>query len=65
MKAIISFEIECGEKTCASAPGTFCKYFLNDMRGDGRCYFFGKVFDVDGWIQRHPDCFMHASKKYS
>jgi|WetSurMetagenome_2_1015567.scaffolds.fasta_scaffold01544_18 hypothetical protein len=62
MKFSITFDIECGETTCASKPGEFCRFFANDLRGGGRCYLFGGLFDEDGWIQRHPDCLEMAEK---
>jgi hypothetical protein len=27
MKTAINFVIDCGEKTCATEPGKFCKFF--------------------------------------
>ena len=56
MKKKICFEIECGEKTCASEPGKFCRFFNPSLNGKDSCYLFGRVFESDGWIQRHPDC---------
>lgn len=57
MERQIIFDIECGETTCASEPGEFCRFLqYNPFGDDGSCYFFGKVFDKDGWIQRHPEC---------
>jgi hypothetical protein len=56
MKVAISFEFECGAKTCAIRVGEFCRFFSNDLKGGGMCYLFGEVFDENGWIQRHPEC---------
>ena len=57
MKVTLTFEIECGDKTCAAEPGKFCKYMKNKMNGSSSCYFFGILFDDEtGWIQRHPEC---------
>ena len=56
VKYILSFEIECGEKTCAAIPGKFCKYFRYDLTGRNSCYFFGELKDKDGWVQRHFKC---------
>lgn len=69
-KRIVQTEINCGENTCASESGDFCK-FLGSNR-------FGTVFvcmlfpnpkpgrkdsgsetplkDLGGWIQRCPAC---------
>lgn len=61
MKAILSFAIECGEKTCAKEPGLFCPFLKIGMRGGGSCHFFGSVFEnEEGWIQRHPECLKSA-----
>lgn len=53
--------IECGKTTCASKPGKFCQYFKNNLKGGGTCYFFGQVWDKDGWIQRHEECIKHST----
>ena len=56
-KKKITFNIECGEKTCASEPGSFCKFFRNTASRDANCALFGKVFcGEDSWIHRHKDC---------
>jgi len=60
MKRAIKFEIECGETTCASKPSHFCRFFKGDLRGDGQCSLFGKVFNENGRIQRHQDCIQIA-----
>ena len=57
--------IAAGDHSCASAPGEFCRFLVTTNFGTRwRC----KVFDppdareptglkeVDGWIQRHPEC---------
>ena len=63
MKQII-FNIECGEKTCAASPGRFCEFTGTvpmSMGQDFKCLLFGtKLFDVDGWIQRCPQCLDQA-----
>jgi len=56
MNLIIQVKIECGENTCASAPGIFCKLFHPSIIKDGDCALFGPVFERDGWIMRHPVC---------
>jgi len=56
MKYRLSFEIECGSKTCALSPGKFCKFLKSAGNGKCTCYFFGTLFDQYGWIQRHKDC---------
>lgn len=52
----LEFEIECGEKTCAVEKGKFCRFFRAHFGGKESCYLFGRVFDENGWIQRHPMC---------
>lgn len=57
MKQQITFEIECGEKTCASSKGSFCQFFRPSLGRDGSCHLFGPVYDDgSGWVQRHRDC---------
>jgi hypothetical protein len=58
MKQRLTFEIECGEKSCASEPGKFCQFANLAMAGKDSCYFFGLIFydKPHGWLQRHPDC---------
>ena len=59
MKKKISFDIECGEKTCASKPGNFCRFFRGSLNGNDTCYLFGRVYSYPtgyGCIQRHKDC---------
>lgn len=63
MKQYLVFEIECGQITCASEPGKFCKFFNADVRDDGNCLFFGKVFAIDGWVMRHKLCVEKAIGK--
>jgi len=62
MKKKISFYIECGEETCATKEGKFCQFFINTLSQDGKCTLFGKVFDKEGWIQRHKDC-IHTTEE--
>ena len=57
----LTFDIECGEKTCASEPGKFCKFLrLGFGQRKQSCVLFGRVDDKDGWIQRHKDCLLEA-----
>lgn len=63
MKYDITFEIECGSKTCASKPGEFCRFLVMNVFGKERCFLFGRVFDTDGWIQRHKDCLKMSREK--
>jgi hypothetical protein len=56
MKKIIKFEIECGEKTCASKPGEFCK-FLSGYFLDMCILFDERLFENDdGWVARCKEC---------
>jgi hypothetical protein len=71
--AIISFE--CGEVTCASSPGEFCKYFgTTGMGQNAVCRLFPPKDDshtvlneavggmFSGWTLRCADCIAHASR---
>lgn len=67
MTRILAFEINCGEKTCASEPGRFCEFFCDNCFGRPSCFFFGKLRDdEDGWVRRHERCLAlegHAQKQ--
>ena len=53
IESIIEIKINCGEKTCASSPGLFCRFCnLREIS----CQLFGKLFEEDNWIMRHPNC---------
>lgn len=66
MKFHKTIEIECGETTCASEPGKFCKYlarmsfgripvctfFSNEIAGFTRLY----EDEPNGWLRRCPQC---------
>lgn len=63
-KVVIKLEIECGETTCASEPGKFCR-FVGAMRFGTIpiCLLFPdresphtRLEDKDGWLQRCPQC---------
>lgn len=60
--------IECGETTCASAPGKFCQYVRTSHFGKRfSCHLFGALReDVPlGWLQRHADCIATERKEGS
>ena len=73
MKSIL-FDINCGEKTCASEPGKFCKWVRT--RKFGAIYFchlwhaediHGKqqsLEEKDGWLMRRPEC-LNAEEAYN
>jgi hypothetical protein len=63
MKARLVFEIVCGKKTCARVPGEFCRFFRPSLNSAGNCYLFGKLFDEDGWVQRHKECLELAKEE--
>jgi hypothetical protein len=58
--------IECGEKTCASKVGEFCKFLCTTRMGT--IHYCGIWFDQDrkgmplpleakdGWLQRRDEC---------
>lgn len=56
--------IECGEKTCASKSGNFCKYFRRKNYGqEFICSRFEdkekreiRLFDENGWVMRCIEC---------
>lgn len=77
MKFKIEFEIECGEFTCASAPGKWCRFARTQRFGTevycekfsstrskfGQLGFRFEPLEVkDGWTMRHPDC-LEATKE--
>lgn len=68
---ILQLEINCGETTCASKPGVFCKYLTTSRFGQQfNCQLFSEVDDrgrlielkehqsgnLKGWIARHSNC---------
>lgn len=59
-KYALKFDIECGEKTCASEPGKFCLYCTIGAFGGATCFFYGKLGESDGWVSRHPECLKNA-----
>lgn len=66
MKVKLTFDIECGEKTCAMEPGKFCRFLGSRMCGTiSVCMLFPSnekngsgtdLKDQDGWVQRCPAC---------
>lgn len=58
--ADLLIQVDCGETTCASSTGAFCRYF--SMRLDGAkpyCRLFRRSLKEDrpdGWVQRCLDC---------
>ena len=58
----LTLEINCGEKTCASEYGKFCKYLMTRMDGTRpSCYLFEqRLFntkeDSTGWTLRCKEC---------
>ncbi len=75
MKFTVKLEIECGETTCASEPGMFCKYvgavkfgtvpvcMLFPFDRGGHYTFLREVTDEPrkGWLKRCTAC-MEASR---
>lgn len=60
---IIKIKIECGETTCASKPGEFCKFLGASHFGTRpQCRLFPSdgastpLKEKDGWVQRCPAC---------
>jgi hypothetical protein len=58
MTRIIRLETECGERTCASTPGKFCRFVKSKNFGtEFVCILFDrKLFDEGGWLQRCGEC---------
>ena len=60
MKRILQREINCGETTCASAPGAFChKITTSNFGTRWYCGEFGGAElqeNASGWLQRLPEC---------
>lgn len=65
-----TIKIDCGETTCASAPGAFCKYVGTKSFGTKFvCMFFRqkngdetRLHDKDGWLQRDVVCMKHFKR---
>ena len=69
MKVKLEFNIECGETTCASAPGVFCSFMgVKNFGCIPVCMLFQETLEVSdtsdgpgtGWTQRCNTC-----KKFS
>lgn len=64
MKATLTFEIECSEKSCRDESGKCCAYLrINTADGTTHCRLFGRLIEDKQstvWIQRHPDCLRTA-----
>ena len=65
MRMNLTIEIECGENTCASKPGQFCKYMGSVKFGQVPvcCLFPSEketswtlLEEKDGWVQRCKPC---------
>jgi len=58
MKQKLTFEIECGEKTCAYDVGDFCEFA--ELKRFGTipvCRIFNEELqEKGGWLQRCPEC---------
>jgi len=61
----IQIEFECGEKTCAYAPGKFCRFLKTSHFGTRyQCSLFvdedrlpvAILEGEDGWLQRCEEC---------
>ena len=54
----IILKTKCGENTCASEPGKFCRFFATKSFGTTMwCSWFNvRLLDKDGWVQRAPEC---------
>jgi len=63
MEFEITFKINCGKETCGTGSGQFCRFLHLTLNQKDYCHLFGKVYDVNGWIQRHPDCIKEAKKE--
>lgn len=63
---VLEVPIQCGETTCAAAPGKFCPQLrVSRFGSDHSCKLFSEqghkgrwesLEEKDGWLQRHPDC---------
>jgi hypothetical protein len=68
---IATIKFTCGETTCASEPGKFCRFLRTRHYGqDNLCHaFFEPEFgavqleDKDGWVLRCPQCLAECGKE--
>jgi hypothetical protein len=61
MARTLHLEVLCGEKTCASEPGHFCRFLMTTHFGTRwSCHLFEKPVvaepDETGWLMRLPEC---------
>lgn len=68
MKRELIVEIDCGDTTCASEPGKFCRFMGTSKFGSiFHCMLFRdltvwrgpdevRLEEKDGWLQRCPQC---------
>ena len=64
MKRTLELTIDCGDTTCASEPGKFCRFFGTRRMGtEFVCRLFPTtedsftpLEDKDGWVQRCEAC---------
>jgi hypothetical protein len=68
MKRKIVFEIECGDLTCASEPGEFCKFLgVSHFGTKFCCCLFSEdssytdLREKNGWIMRCKECMNYES----
>lgn len=50
---------DCGDETCASVPGTFCRFFGTKSMGQrGHCLLYGEPLYIgaNGWTRRCQRC---------
>lgn len=55
----LTIEIKCGEKTCASEPGVFCRFVRGIKFSYWKCSLFDCALAEDepnGWLQRCLAC---------
>lgn len=50
MTRTLELKINCGEKTCASKPGEFCRFFLHSF-GTPSCFLFGTLWDDEDGVR--------------
>ena len=70
---MLEIRIQCGDSTCAEAPGKFCPQLqVSRFGSDFSCHLFSKqnhkgrwesLEDKDGWLQRHPLCLASERKQ--
>lgn len=66
----VTFPIDCGDTTCASKPGKFCRFYGSRNFGQvpvctlfpAERGWFTDLPEKDGWVQRCPAC-LEAEKE--